>query len=90
MVKTLRDFLESKKDLLERIIGDRKIMISERRSPNTASLLFAKSSFSSTPQTLNNDQRCNARGCILCDNLLFMTVELFSVLDPLTFLWVGL
>ena len=45
-------------------------MISERRSPNTASLLFAKSSFSSTPQTLNNDQRCNARGCLLCDNLL--------------------
>ena len=70
MVKTLRDFLESKKDLLERITGDTKIMISERRSPNTASLLFAKSSFSSTPQTLNNDQRCNARGCLLCDNLL--------------------
>ena len=66
---TLRNFLESRKDLLERIIGDRKIMISERRSPNTASLLFAKSGFSSTPQTLNSDQRCNARGCLLCDNL---------------------
>ena len=44
-------------------------MISERRSPNTASLLFAKSGFSSPQSAPRNDQRCNARGCLLCDNL---------------------
>ena len=70
MAKTLRTFLESRKDELKQIIGDRKIMISERRGPNTASLLFAKSGFSSSRLTLNSDQRCNARGCLLCDNLL--------------------
>ena len=69
MAKALRTFLESKKDELERIIGNRKIVISERRSPNTASLLFAKSGFSSPQSTPSNDQRCNARGCLLCDNL---------------------
>ena len=57
MVKTLRKFFESKKELLERIIGDQRIMISERRSPNTASLQFAKSGFSSPKQTLNDNQR---------------------------------
>ena len=34
MVKTLRNFLLSKQDLLLQLIGSRKIVISERRSPN--------------------------------------------------------
>ena len=54
---------------LEQIIGNRKIAISERKSPNTASLLIAKSGFSSPQSAPRNDQRCNARGCLLCDNL---------------------
>ena len=45
-------------------------MISERRNPNTASLLFAKSGFSSLISVPRENQRCNARGCLLCDNLL--------------------
>jgi hypothetical protein len=47
MSKVMRGFLESNKELLQRLIGDTKMIISERRNPNTASLLFAKSGFSS-------------------------------------------
>ena len=67
MVKMLRDFLLSKQDLLLQLIGSRKIVISERRSPNTASLLFAKSAFSATLPNLNTTQKCGGRNCKLCD-----------------------
>ena len=69
MAKFIRGFLESNKELLQRLIGDTKITISERRNPNTASLLFAKSGFSSVPPAPKENQPCNARGCLICEIL---------------------
>ena len=37
MASVIRRFLDSRKELLHRLIGDRKIIISEQRGPNTAS-----------------------------------------------------
>jgi hypothetical protein len=72
MVQILKTFLNSKKDLLQQLIGDKRIVISERRSPNTASLLFAKSGFSTVTSVIGTDQKCRARGCMTCD---LMTLE---------------
>ena len=70
MASVIRRFLDSRKEILHQLIGERKIIISERRGPNTASLLFAKSGFSSQSVTPKENQRSNARGCLLCDNLM--------------------
>ena len=45
MASAIRRFINSRKELLHRLIGERIIIISERRGPNTASLLYAKSRF---------------------------------------------
>ena len=40
------------------------------RGPNTASLLFVKSGFLSQSVNPKENQQCNARGCLLCNNLM--------------------
>ena len=69
MAKLLKNFLSSKQDLLQLLIGNKRIVISERRNPNTASLLFAKSAFSAITSVLGSDQKCRARGCLTCNIL---------------------
>ena len=70
MASVIRRFLDSRKELLHRLIGDRKTIISDRRGPNTASLLFAKSGFSSQSVIPKENQKCNARGSLLCQDLM--------------------
>jgi hypothetical protein len=70
MAKFIRGFLGSNKDLLHSLIRDTEIIISEQRNPDTASLLFAKSGFSSVPPVPKENQRCNAICCRLCNNLI--------------------
>jgi hypothetical protein len=44
-----------------------KIIISERRNMNTASLLFGKSSFSNESRPKNTNQKCLGRNCKTCE-----------------------
>ena len=72
MASVIRRSLDSRKELLYRLIGERKIIHSDRKGPNTASLLFAKSGFSSQSVWVNpkENQMRNARGCLQCKKLM--------------------
>ena len=69
MVAHIKDFLKRNDLLLKRLIGNRRVIISERKSPNTAALLFAKSSFSKSISSMNDSQKCGAQGCYTCKEL---------------------
>ena len=43
-----------------------KIIVAERRNPNTGSLLFAKSSFANELSEQKCTQKCSSRGCLTC------------------------
>ena len=64
--KELKSLITTKKDDLNRLIGDHRIIIAEKKHPSTAGILFAKSSFSSTPKIINSNQKCNAKRCKTC------------------------
>ena len=66
MTGVLRSFMKSKAQLLKKFIGDRRLIIAERRNPNMASLLFAKSSFSHCEKDIRQTQQCGTRGCLTC------------------------
>ena len=50
MASTLKSFIKDNSVQLKSLIGDIRIIIAERRNPNTAFLLFGKSSFSKVCQ----------------------------------------
>ena len=58
-------------------------MISERRNPTTASLLFAKSGFSAVDRPVKADQSCGSKaGCLSCNVMKltkYVTVNDFCV-----------
>lgn len=66
MKKILHSYLKDNDNLLRKWIGDKKVIISERRSPNTADLLFAKSAFSREKCHIKSNQKCNSPGCLTC------------------------
>ena len=66
MASTLKSFIKDYSVQLKSLIGDIRIIIAERRNPNTASLLFGKSSFSKVLVPLEEHQRCDGRGCKSC------------------------
>ena len=66
MATHLKTFFIENSDLLKRIIGNQKIIISERKSPNMASLTFAKTSFSLEIKARNLDQKCGTKKCLTC------------------------
>ena len=54
-------------DLEKLMAKNTKIIISERRNMNTASLLFGKSSFSNEFRSKNTNQKCLSRNCKTCE-----------------------
>ena len=66
MASTLKSFIKDNSVQLKSLIGDIRIIIAERKNPNTASLLFGKSSFSNVLVPLKDHQRCDGRGCKSC------------------------
>ena len=66
MVKHLKSFLNQNDATLKHLTGDKKIVISERKSANIASLTFAKSSFSSVEKIFNESQKCGSGRCQTC------------------------
>ena len=69
MVACIKDFLKKNDHLLKHLIGDKRVIISERKSPNTANLLFAKSAFAKSIGLINDSQKCGAQGCYTCKEL---------------------
>ena len=69
MVRTLKEFLKANEQVISQLIGDKRIVISERRGPNTASMLFAKSAFSQLVNPRGTDQRCRTGGCLTCGTM---------------------
>ena len=55
-----------------------KIVVAERRSPNTASLLFAKSGFAGEQFEVGDSQKCKGDRCFTCKNI---GIEKSLVLD---------
>ena len=66
MAKYLKSFFRDNSGTIKQLIGECKIIISERKNPNIASLTFAKSSFSTVESTLSTHQKCGVRRCQTC------------------------
>ena len=66
MMSVIKTFMKSKAEILKKYIGDRRLIVAERRNPNIASLLFAKSSFSKCEKVLRPTQACGSSGCLTC------------------------
>ena len=56
--KDIRSFVVENKNDFTRLVGEKRLILAERRNPNTASLLFKKSSFSRCPKVFNDTQKC--------------------------------
>ena len=84
MAKLLKGFFHDHKNQLDSLIGNKRIIVSERRSPNTSSLLYAKSTFSQAKRTNQYDQRCGSGYCKTCkENLpLHDTILLWTINKP--------
>jgi hypothetical protein len=64
--KELMKFFEDNKQELVRLIGDKRVIVAERKHANTASLLFNKSGFSQTELDLRESQKCGKSRCKNC------------------------
>ena len=72
MSSQIRNIVRECQDDINVLLGEpTRIIIAERRNPNTASLLFAKSSFSKEEITVKDTQKCGGKkhGCMTCDLL---------------------
>ena len=68
----IREIIKNNQDMINYLFGKEiKIVVAERRSPNTASLLFAKSGFAKELFEFGDSQRCGSKGdrCFTCENI---------------------
>ena len=65
--KSLTAILNNRQDDINRLLGDTRVIISEKNHPSTEQLLFAKSSFSKTIKLHNKSQKCGAKRCKCCN-----------------------
>ena len=56
--KELHKFFDENKLELARLIGDKRIIVAERKHANAASLLFSKSGFFQTKMEVREPQKC--------------------------------
>jgi hypothetical protein len=65
--KVLNSFFESVKEEFTAIVGEKRILVAERRLANTASLLFSKAGFSQTTMEVRDSQKCmKSKRCKNC------------------------
>ena len=67
--KPLRDSLFNLKDTFKKLIGDRRIIVAERRGVNMSDILFCKSSFSQMTLEPKNTQKCGTKNCKTCPTM---------------------
>lgn len=61
--RTLNSFFKENEEEIRTLLGDVKVVISEKRHPNTGSILFQKSGFSEDVLPVRDNQMCAAKGC---------------------------
>jgi hypothetical protein len=62
----LNGLVKDLKNDIKVLIGHDNIIFANKKNPNTASLLFCKSSFSQKSKMVGDNQRCNAKNCRSC------------------------
>jgi len=65
--KTLNAFFKENKEEMVSLIGNKRVIIAERRHANTASLLFNKAGFSQIRTDKREHQRCGKGRCKNCE-----------------------
>ena len=68
----IRRIVRDNQEMIDYLFGkEMKIVVAERRSPNTASLLFAKSGFAKEQFEVRDSQKCGSKGdrCYTCKNI---------------------
>ena len=66
----IRNVVKENKEMIDYLFGkEMKIVVAERRSPNTASLLFAKSSFAKDLVEEKDIQECGVSRCMTCEDM---------------------
>ena len=77
----VREILRNHQEDINKLLGvPTKLIVAERRNANTASLLFAKSSFSKELVTPKASQKCGSSTCMLCDEKL--GIMSYLILSP--------
>ena len=62
----LKNLVQSMKTDIKHLIGHDNIIFANKKNPNTASLLFCKSSFAQLPKQMQNNQKCGDKKCMSC------------------------
>ena len=66
MCKKIKQIIQHTKSDIQRLLGEVRIIVAERKNCNIASNVFGKSSFSKTIVEPGENQKCNKRGCKSC------------------------
>ena len=67
MRKKIKDILKNNQVDIDKLLGGHtRLIVAERKNNSTASLVFAKSSFSKCAVTQGTDQKCRVNGCMTC------------------------
>ena len=78
----IRKLMKNNQEMINYLFGrEIKVIVAERRSPNTASLLFAKAAFANEMAVVRDTQKCGSRGCMTCD---VMNIESSVVIHGIT------
>ena len=62
----LKKLVNSMKADIKTLIGHDNIIFANKKNPNTASLLFCKSSFAQLPKIIQITQKCGTKNCLSC------------------------
>ncbi len=76
--RMLSEFFRERETELHELLGDVKLVISERRHFNTSSLLFKKAGFSENVLPLRDDQKCKSARCKTRDTMKLQRSELVN------------
>ena len=64
----IRNIMKDNQEMINYLFGKEiRVIVAERRNPNTASLLFAKSGFAKEMCLSDDTQKCGHGGCLTCD-----------------------
>ena len=65
----LNTFFKDHEKELTKLLGDVKLVVSERRHANTAGLLFKKNGFSQLTMPVKSNQKCSSNRCLTSKGL---------------------
>ena len=75
--------VRSRESDTNKLLGETRVILSEKGHRSTAGLLFSKASFSAVPKIRNNNQRCGAKGCKCC-NIMNIDIHALNKIGSIT------